>query len=253
MKKLTLLLLILATLPVFPGYFPDMDSLFLEANALYQEEKYEESINKYLQIREAGFESAELYFNTANAYFRSNKLGKARLFYERALLLNPADEDILANLSYTESFLSDRFEIVPEMFYKRWYRSVENAYDSDTWLILSLIFFGVFLFAAAAYVFLPRLNLKKAGFYGGVLFFLLTLFSFVFSVRRYHQQSNPGTAIVMDGSVTVKSSPRESGKDLFVLHEGTKVWMENEVDQWTEIRISDGRRGWLRKISLENI
>ena len=238
---------------VYSGNTPEMDSLFQAANNLYSQEKYEEAIDKYLEIRNTGFESPELYFNTGNAFFRSNKLGKARLFYERAALLNPSDKDIQANLKYTESFLTDRFEIIPEMFYIRWYRNLENSFNSDGWLLLSLLFFGIFLVSAAAYIFLPGVKMKKTGFYSGMCFFLLTLFTFIFSVRRYHLQENPNTAVVMDGTVAVKSAPRESGKDLFILHEGTKVWLENDIEEWMEVRISDGRKGWVKKSSLENI
>jgi tetratricopeptide (TPR) repeat protein len=253
MKRIFIYILLLLPLSLKAREVTNPDSLFAEANRLYQQEAYEQAIQKYLAIIDDGYESAEIYFNTANAYFRSNKLGKARLFYERALLLDPSDEDIQANLNYTESLLTDRFEEVPELFIKRWFRTLTNSLNSNGWLILSLIFFGAFLFSASAYIFISSLKLKKLGFYGGIVFFLLTLTSFLFSSRQYNFQQDPDTAIVMEGSLVVKSAPRESGKDLFILHEGTKVWLENYLDEWVEVRITDGREGWVRISAIEEI
>ncbi|MFW5645151.1 MAG: tetratricopeptide repeat protein [Bacteroidota bacterium] len=229
------------------------DSLFSVANELYQEEKYEEAIDTYLKIIQEEYESAALYYNLGNAYFHSNKLGKARLFYERAHLLEPSDEDVKANLEHVQSLLTDRFEAVPELFIKRWLNSLIHSFSSNTWLILCLIFFSLFLISASGYIFLSSLRMKKLGFYSGILLFFLSLISFVFATKQYYHQRDPGSAIVMDGSLVVKSAPRQSGKDLFVLHEGTKVWKENEVGEWTEIRISDGRQGWVRVSSIEEV
>ncbi len=253
MKIKIIHLLVLACLPVFTYAQKNMDSLFVQGNRHYQQEEYEKAIEKYLRIYDAGYESPELYFNTANAYFRSNKLGKARLYYERALLLDPGDEDIQANLDYAKSMLTDRFEVVPELFLKKWYRSLVNSFGSNGWLLISLLFFSFFLVAASAYIFIPGIRVKRTGFFGGIIFFFFTLMSFVFSSRQYHKYEDPETAIVMDGSLVVKSAPRGSGKDLFILHEGAKVWLENTVDSWVEIRITDGRQGWVRISSIEEI
>jgi tetratricopeptide (TPR) repeat protein len=252
-KRITIYTLVLLTGTYFTAKAANPDSLFNRGNELYQQEKYEEAIEAYLKVDEMGYESPALYYNTGNAYFRSNQLGKSRLFFERALLLDPSDEDIKANLEHVKSLLTDRFDVVPELFYKRWFNSLLRSYGSNTWLIFTLVFFGVFLFSASAYVFSPSIRIKKSGFYSGIIMFLLTLITFIFSSRQYYYQKDPDTAIVMEGSLVVKSAPRESGKDLFILHEGAKVWKENSVGEWTEIRISDGREGWVRLNAIEEI
>ena len=60
-------------------------------------------------------------------------------------------------------------------------------------------------------------------------------------------------AIVMDSSVTVKSSPDESGTELFVIHEGTKVFIKNTLNQWVEISLLDGNVGWVKISQIEQI
>ena len=252
-QKILIYILLFLPINLFSADNINADSLFRLGNELYQQEKYEQNIETYLKITDKGYESAPLYYNLGNAYFRSNKLGKARLYYERALLLDPSDEDIRANLEHLESLLTDRFEIVPELFIKRWFNSLVYSFSSNVWLIVCLVFFGVFLLSASAYIFMPSVRIKKLGFYTGIIMFFLSLISFAFSIKQYHHQKDPGTAIVMEGSLVVKSAPRESGKDLFILHEGAKVWKESEVGEWTEIRISDGRQGWVRVSAVEEV
>ena len=66
-------------------------------------------------------------------------------------------------------------------------------------------------------------------------------------------QLNPTEAIVMASAAPVKSSPDEGSKDIFVLHEGTKVRVEGSLGEWREIRIADGNKGWVEVASIEMI
>lgn len=236
---------------LFAGNEPD--SIFQAANQLYQEGKYEEAVNLYLTIDSMDVEAASLYYNIGNAYFRSNKLGKARLYYERALLLRPFDEDLRSNLKYLESMLADRLDEVPEFFIKRWMRSFVHVIHSNTWAMMSLLSFLIFFLGGLAYIFSKTIRMKKTGFFVSVVFIILSLLFFGLGRKNYNQSVEPGTAIVMEESQLVKSSPRTSGKDLFILHSGTKVWLENSLDSWVEIRISDGRKGWVPVSSVEFI
>ncbi len=229
------------------------EALFRQANEDYQHGKFEQAINTYLKIDSLGYHSAELYYNTGNAYFRSNKLGMARLYYERAALLKPNDDDIRTNLNYTESLLTDRFDEVPQLFFIRWYQKMISELHPGTWVLLSLVLF-LFSFAGfMVYIFIRKTRLRRAGFYTGIFVFVFSMLCLWFGYQRDRQISRPGTAIIMSDSQTVKSAPRESGKDLFVLHEGTKVHIENTLEGWDEIRISDGRKGWIPTSSMEKV
>ena len=232
---------------------PLADTLFIKANKLYQEGDYEKAVELYDKVDSLGLQSPELYFNTANAYFRSNKLGKARLYYERALILAPLDRDIKKNLSFLESLLSDRFEEVPELFLKTWMKAFFNLFHSDTWAIFSLIGFALFFTGGLVYIFVKAVTLRKTGFYAAIIFLLLSVSCFFISKYRFRTVNDPGTAIIMEGSQLVKSAPRQSGKDLFILHEGAKVWISNELDDWSEVLISDGRKGWVPRSAIEEI
>ncbi|MCB9000063.1 MAG: tetratricopeptide repeat protein [Bacteroidales bacterium] len=229
------------------------DSLYNEGNRLYQQGLYEESIDKYKSLVDSGYESANLYYNLGNAYFRSNKLGKARLYYEKALKIFPADEDALANNTYLKSLLADRFEEVPMVFYKKWFKSLILSYSSNQWAYLSVFTFLMSVISALVYFFFRRAPVRKAGFYSAAVLLFISVLSFGASWKQYRLIRYPDSAIVIDLSVNVNSSPRETGTGLFILHEGAKVWLEDKAGNWQEIRLSDGRKGWVPEESIEVI
>ena len=249
MKRFFLIMLFALTI-TGAAFAVQADSLFRQANEYYANADYEKAIDLYLKIDSLGYESSELYYNTGNAFFRSNKQGKARLYYERALNLNPSDEDINANLRYNESMLTDRFDEVPVLFFVRWYHSLLNLFSSDLWAYISLSFFILTLGGLFVYVFSGSGFWRRTGFYTGIISLFISLLSLVFAFRQSNEKD---AAIVMSPSLTVKSAPRNSGKDLFVLHEGSKIWVLNELEGWKEIRISDGRKGWIPAGQIEKI
>jgi tetratricopeptide (TPR) repeat protein len=231
----------------------DNDSLYYTANKFYQEGKYEEAIATYDSIINAGFESANLYYNLGNSFFRSNKLGKARLYYEKALKLEPADEDSRANLRYLNELLSDRFEEVPVIFYKTWIKSVLLSLSSNQWAYCSMFSFILAVLSIVIYLLLQQRFLRITGFYSSIVFLILSLSTLTASWKQHKLIQNPETAVVTELSVNVKSAPRETGNGLFILHEGAKVWLEDKTGGWQEIRLSDGRTGWVPEESLETI
>ena len=251
MKKITFLfsMLFLVAFPL--KAIPD--SLYDKANKLYQDGHYEEAIEGYLSVIKVGYESSTLYYNLGNAFFRSNKLGKARLFYEKAIKLNPSDEDARANIQHLEGILADRFEEVPVIFYKKWITSIFQFFSSDQWAFASMIFFFLSVLAIIAYLLLRNILFRKFGFYSAIFLFAFSLLSMIASWKLNQLLRNPDSAVVTDLSVNVKSAPRETGTGLFVLHEGAKVWLEDKTGGWQEIRLSDGRKGWAPDDAIEAI
>jgi len=231
----------------------DNDSLFNHANALFQEGKYEEAQDVYLEILNSGYYSAEIYFNLGNAFFRSNKYGKARLYYEKALLVSPRDPAIKANLAFTIALLPDKFESVPVFFLRKWIIDLRKSLHPDNWSVLALSLFIVAFILLVIFLFSGRIVLKKIGFYAGAILFILSLISLAFAFASSKYIKNSGTAILTAPSVIVRSAPRDTGKELFIIHEGAKVWLENSIGEWQEIKLSDGRIGWLPSSVIEKI
>ncbi len=229
------------------------DSIYHKGNKLYQESRYEEAIDEYQLAIVAGYGSSSLFYNMGNAYFRSNKLGKARLYYEKALKMNPDDEDVSANILYLEGMLADRFEEVPVVFYKKWIKNIVLSLSSDQWAYLSVLSFICLVLSVLAYLMFRKRIIRKTGFYLSLVFLFISVAGFAASWKQYLRIRNPDTAIVTELSVNVRSAPHESGTGLFILHEGAKVILEDKTDGWQEIRLSDGRKGWLPAQSIEAI
>ena len=93
---------------------------------------------------------------------------------------------------------------------------------------------------------------RRTGFYSGIVLLLLSLCCLGFSVWQKRDYGKADSAIVMIPVSSVKSSP-SGGKDLFIIHEGTKVKILDSVGSWQNISLADGRQGWIELSSIEII
>jgi tetratricopeptide (TPR) repeat protein len=214
---------------------------------------YEEALQEWTDIYNTGYRSANLNYNIGNAFFKLDNIPQAILFYERAYLLNPADEDINYNLQIAKTLIVDRFQEIPELFFVRWYNFMSLFLSTNTWALISITSFIICLLLLSLYIYSSRYRFKVIGFWAAVFFFVLTMASFAFTIRNKSLVYDSQKAIISSPLVNGKSSPDNSGTDLFVLHEGTKVSIEDEVGEWYEIRLSDGNKGWVPVNNLDII
>ena len=232
---------------------PSAEELWAKANEAYNQAAYAEAENDYRAILEMGLSSAKLYFNLANTLFKQEKLGEAILYYNKALRLAPADEDIRHNLEYAENSTKDSIEQIPEFFLTSWVKALRNMMSCDGWTLLSILLFAVTLASALVYLLAQRIATRKTGFYimalGAVLFIVTTLFAY----NEREAIVNHNEAIVMSSAVSVKSSPDRAATELFVLHEGTKLSIGERMSDWVEVRIADGRKGWIERSRIAEI
>ena len=229
------------------------DDLWQRANTAYNSGDYAQAEACYTRILEQGLYSASLYYNLANAHFKQNELGKALLYYNRALRLRPNDEDIRHNLEYAKQSTKDSIEEIPEFFLKTWIKSLRGALSCTTWSILSLVMLAMALAFGLIYMLAQRLSLRKTGFYLMAIAAALFVITTAFAWSERNMLIKRSEAIVMDSAVSIKSSPDRSATELFVLHEGTKVTIGEAIDGWAEVRIADGRKGWIEEERIERI
>ena len=229
------------------------DTLWARANAAYSNGSYREAIALYETLLSEGVHSDKLYYNLGNSWFKQGRMGKAILNYNRALLLDPMDEDTQYNLAMANARIVDKIDAVPEFFLKGWLRDLGLLLSSNAWAVLGLVFLGLTFAAVILWLLSNTLTLRKVGFYGGLLslFFCLAC-TFYAHFQRTRLLYSP-EAVVMNLVAPVKSSPGSGSKDIFVLHEGTKVRMLERLDGWTEIVLSDGNKGWITSNAIEAI
>lgn len=229
------------------------EQLWDAAGTAYVNGNFVGAIEAYEQLLARGLSSAKLYYNLGNAYFKSDRLGKAVVSYRRALRLAPGDEDARYNLSVAEARTKDDIEQLPEFFLAGWMRSVRRTMNCTAWSIVSLAALACALALVLLYLLAQRLAWRKAGFYGMLVAALLFVAATSFAAGERREMLDRSQAVVMTASAAVKSSPDKSATDLFVLHEGTPVRISDRLDGWCEITIADGKKGWLEARKLETI
>ena len=224
-----------------------------DADSAYVNGNYQEAIKVYESLLKQG-ESAELYYNLGNAYYRTENITRAVLNYERALLLSPGDGDIRFNLQIARSKTIDKIVPESEMFFVTWYRSLVNIMSVDGWGRMALVSLALVIVLFLVYLFSARVWVQKVGFFGGGILLVVFVFSNFFAWQQRQQLLNREGAIVVAPSVTVKSTPAQNGTDLFILHEGTKVVItDGSMKSWREIRLADGKKGWIESKKIELI
>ena len=231
-----------------------VDSLWNSANAAYAEGRWADAVDSYEMISSMGLESASLYCNTGDAYFKDGNVPKAIVYYERALKLDPSYDDARYNLELMNAAIQDRIDPVPEFILKVWARDICYIMDSNAWAVLFLVFLALTFAMVLLFVLAPTAGGRRTGFFVGIVMLVLAVMSVSFSVWQKKDYMSADEAVVMRPVTSVKSSPAaESSTDLFILHEGTKVKIIDSVGRWNNIELADGRQGWLPSEDIEII
>ncbi len=224
-----------------------------DANKFYTDGNFQEAATLYQSVADKGFSAPELYYNLGNTYYRLGDYKRSILYYERAILLNPDDENTRINLEFAQAYIQDKIEVVPKFFLIRWGNAFIELFSVNTWSFISIGSFILFLSLIILFLFSKSNFLRKLSFYTGFFSIIIAVTSFNNAYRQHQKLTNHTSAIVFSPAVTVKSSPNESGTDLFIIHEGLKVIITDESPGWKEIKLSDGKVGWLPKDAVQEI
>lgn len=250
-KRMSLLLVLLLVLMSVPA----SSSAITKANAdsEYAKGNYQQAIADYKELLETT-KSPELYYNMGNSYYRTGNITQALIAYERALKLAPGDRDIRYNLQFVQSRTIDKITPVDDMFFVTWYYSLMNVTSVDGWAKIAVISIMLALLLMLLYLFAKNMLARRIGFYGAICLFCLLIVSNVFAYQQKQVLQNRNSAIVIVPTITVKSTPSDSGSDAFVIHEGTHVDITDcTMKNWRAVKLADGREGWLKTSQIEEI
>lgn len=229
-----------------------LTKLWQQAEQQYTAQQYEEAAESYRQLMSYG-SSAALYYNYANSLFKSGETGQAILNYERALRLDPSNDNIRFNLEYANSRKTDQIEEIEPFFLQQWSRGIERMMSPNAWAYTGTVCFTITLILVLVYLFCKTTWLRKTAFFTAVATLVLTITSVGYTFSSKANAMRHDEAIVLAGSVSVKSSPDESGTEVFVIHEGTKVKIVSVLGGWREVKIADGNLGWIPAENIEVI
>lgn len=226
---------------------------FERGNALYQKGKYEEAIAAYETILDSKKESAELYFNLANCYYKLNKVAPAIYNYEKALVLNPNDSEIQNNLAFAHKLTIDEIKVVPKVGFAKLLRDFTGAFHYNTWAWITVAFSGFFLLFFLGYYFSQLTSSKRIFFIGMFMIVFLILLSGLAAIFEKSHFENERPAIVFAEITQVKSEPKSSSSDVFMLHEGAKVFLHESIENWVKIELTDGSEGWIENSAVKSV
>ncbi len=240
-------------LATFTLFTKDPYKLFEQANDYFRKGDYDKAIELYQEILSNGFVAKEVYFNLGNAYFRQQQYHLAILNYERAKLLDPSDPDVDYNLKLANSFIVDKFDTVPKFFLVQWWEALRDSLNSSGWAVVSLIFvWGAFV-SFTIFLLSKSVSWKKVALPIGVFLLILFVGTSLVTASRYSFETSSKQAIILAASCYVKSSPEMNSKDLFIVHQGTKVEILDRIGDWLKVKFPNGNIGWLEIKDLEEI
>lgn len=245
MKRHTLFILIMAILSLTGRAQQTAEEWFDQANAAYNSGYYDSAVVLYEKILATEMESVPVYYNMGNAYYKMREYPMAIYCYEKALKIDPSNDDVKTNLAIANLAIVDKIEPVPQPFFVRMWRNTRAWLSGDLWAWCSIAAFAMLLFTLFLFLRARRIGIRKLGFFCGILFLVVFALSVVFAFQLKSASNDQDQAIIMAPTVTVKSSPSEEGVDLFVLHEGAKVALLEASNGWNKVRIANGSIGWL--------
>ncbi len=223
------------------------------ADSAYIRNDFTTAIQIYEMILRTG-ESADIYYNLGNSYYKIGDIAKAILNYERALILKPANKDIRSNLEIARAKTVDKVTDVPELFFITWLRSITNSMGIQSWAIIAISFFLLFIVSIYIFFFSTKIVARKTFFILALFFLVFCVIANISAAFQRRVRLNRMNAIIISPSVTIRSTPNDNGTSLFILHEGRKVFIKDDsMKDWKEIQLEDGNVGWVKKNDLEVI
>jgi tetratricopeptide (TPR) repeat protein len=226
---------------------------FESANELYQKAKYNEAVAAYENVERDNKQSAELYFNLGNSYYKLNKVAPAIYNYEKALLLSPKDSEVLANLRFAQKRTIDEVKVIPKVGFAKLLRDFTAIYDYNTWAWISVSFSVLFLLSFIGYYFSQLTLSKRIFFLGMFIMFVLLLISVAAAIFEKSHYKNEIPAIVFAEMVEVKAEPQKLAANVVTLHEGAKVFVKETLENWKKIQLTDGTEGWIQTSAIKEL
>ncbi|MBU2062118.1 MAG: tetratricopeptide repeat protein [Bacteroidetes bacterium] len=226
---------------------------FDAGNELYKNGKYEEAVNAYNAVLKSKKQSAELYYNLGNCYYKLNKVAPAIYNYEKALVLKPNDANTKNNLRFAQKRTVDEIKVIPKVGFAKILRDFTASYNYNIWGYISVGFSGLFLIAFLGYYFSKNSAVKRVFFFGMFVMVVLMVISILAAIFEMDQFKNERPAIVFAEAVDIKKEPQSASKTIIALHEGAKVYVQETVNNWKKVQLTDGTEGWIEKTAIVEV
>ena len=229
------------------------EELFAQAGSAYNRGDYQEAVDNYQRILAKGKASASLYYNLANAYYKQEEVAPSIYYYEKALQLAPEDKAIQTNLRYAQQMALDEIVPLPKIWSQRVVAALSRWNSPNGWGGWAIGSMWLFVGCFFGYYFLQQIRYKRLFFTLMIVALFVSVASFFLgkTVSKYTEANH--YAILFDKEVRLYEQPNTYSKEVFALHEGTKVEILDKVQEWYKLKVADGRIGWAKKHSVKKL
>ena len=231
-----------------------------KANQAYKQELYNEALKLYLQEAEKTGVSSDLYCNIGDTYYRLKDNVHAVLYYERALLLDPSNNDARFNLEFVRGKMQLPDD-AGDSWFSNWVDQTVSRLSSNAWAIIAIITFLLFLAGVAVYLFMDNVMMRKIGFFGGAILIVVSILANLAAFHVHNKATGASGAIIMPEKVTLSTAPREprdKEEEAFELMQGTRVQIVDSIadktsGKWLQVSTAGGHKAWIKASDLEII
>lgn len=223
------------------------------ANIAYRAARYHDASAIYKRLVDEGYESHTLYYNYGNALYRGSYYAEAILYYEKALRQKPGDKQTRENLTLANTKIVDNMTPVPKLFVTKWHNNAVRNHSTTFWLVWVLVILAVICASVVVFLLTSNYGLRKAGFWVGVISLVILIPIGYTAIESGKYWNSHNEAIVMTTMINVKGSPDSGSVDKFVLHSGSKIVINDQIDNWLKITATDGNNGWIEEKDIERI
>lgn len=235
-----------------------LEGTMSRGNALYESGDYTGAVGEYEKVLRYGMRNSAVHYNLGNAWFKLDRHGPAILNYQRALRLDPGDQDAAGNLAYARSQIIDRVEGNRENIYLRLLLRFRDALSPD---MAAFIFLAAWLvFSSALFIRIVANGAHRGSARSRLVFYTALVALLVMAAAglqyglHWHYLTSGDSAIVMAEKADVTSAPGTDSKLVTLIHEGLQVRIIEAREGWVRITIPGvGLGGWVPEDSVERI
>ncbi|VAX23764.1 hypothetical protein MNBD_NITROSPINAE01-919 [hydrothermal vent metagenome] len=248
--RLVVAIALLVAITSGAGFADTNAQKYNEANKRFTDGDYLSALELYNSI---GIKNQNLEYNRGVAYFKLGRLGKAVLHFNRALRLNPNDEDARANLKYINSIKKDKEKENKTGTLQAVLSALTNSFSMNGLTAITLVFYLLTALAISGYLLVKKTGGARLAIGAIVVCSTATLvFASVTGVRIYKLE-NKKMAVAMQKEIVARTGPTENANTAFIFHEGTVVTVGETRNGFVKVILSSGITAWAHMRDLEKI
>ena len=243
MKRLVVIPLAVLLIGVLSAIAPATQTTrtFMDGTEAYRNGDWSAAIAAFESLADGGVNNGKLFYNLGNAYLKNDDLGRALLWYERALKRIPDDPDLHFNYDYALTLTKDEGgEKESPLLRILFFWKYQLSHSTVRWIA---IFLNAVLWTALSILVVRKKRFLRPSVIliaaGTVIFTATATVNYVAANRIRH-------AVILPAQVAVRSGFTDTATQLFVLHAGTKVRVERQSDTHLLIRYTQDKIGWVR-------